>query len=115
MPSITVGLYGPLANRLGGLHVAQQPVQVEQGACVGDLLRQLNISSDERGYVFINAVLIDAPGLFVSAADPLAEGDRVDIFSLKHVWPYQYRDGIHMSPGLTAAMREHGAMHHTYR
>ena len=113
--TVTVGLYGPLAPHLGGVYVAQEPVTVEAGACVRDLLRQLDIDPADRGYLFINAVLCDAPGLYVSANEQLKDADRVDVFSLKHMWPYQYRDGIPMSDALKEAMREHGAMHHSYR
>lgn len=113
--TVDVALYGPLARHLGGRHVAQRDVQLEPGARVGDLLEYLGIAAEEKGFVFLNAVLCDVPGLDVSRGEPLHDGDHIGIFSKRHMWPYQYRDGVKMSAALTEAMREHGAMHHSYR
>ena len=112
---IDLTLYGPLAKFAGGKYIVQMDVDLESGAQIKDLLDHFGIPDDEKGYLFINAILCDAPGLSASLSEPLNNGDHVGIFSLQHMWPYQYRDGIRMSDSLTEAMREHGAMHNTYQ
>jgi hypothetical protein len=117
MPSIhvDVNLYGALARFGGGKYVANVKLELPAGSTKNDLLAHLGIKAEERGYLFINAVLHDVPGLTTDCPDPLQEGDHVGIFSRTHMWPYQYRDGVRMSPALTAALAEHGAMHHSYQ
>lgn len=115
MPTINVTLYGDIARYAGGKHIASQEVQLGDKACVKDLLQKLGVPSDERGYLFINAVLHDAPGLYASQQAALHDGDHVGIFSIKHMWPYQYRDGIRMSEALEEAIKEHGPIRNTYR
>jgi hypothetical protein len=78
-------------------------------------LNHLGIPEEERGYLFINAVLCDVPGLVTSSTESLHDGDHVGIFSVDRIWPYQYRDGIRMSQSLREALRERGAMHHSYK
>ena len=111
---IDVALYGDIAKYGGGKHVAQLKVELPPEACVGDLLGKLGLTDSERGYVFINAVLADMPGLKAARAERLADGDHVGLFSVTHMWPYQYRDGIRMTESLQAEVRERGALHHTY-
>ncbi len=112
---VNVSLYGDLAQNHDGHFVSTFDYPLADYSTIGDLLVKLNISPDQKGFTFVNAVLYDMPGLNASAAEPLKDGDHVGIFSLKHMWPYQYRDGIRMSDSLKDAMREHGAMHGTYR
>ncbi len=69
---------------------------------------------EEKGFVFVNAVLCDVPGLNASWRHGLDHGDHVGIFSLGYMWPYQYRDGAHMSEALKEMLRAQGAMHHSY-
>jgi len=88
---------------------------MEPGACKADLLAQLGVPAEERGYLFINAVLCDVPGLTTDGLDPLQDGDHVGIFSVNYMWPYQYRDGVKMSEELRKALQKHGAMHNIYR
>ena len=112
--SIDVALYGHIAKYGGGTHVAQLKVEVQPEACVGDLLNKLGVAADEKGYIFINAVLADMPGLDAARLEELHDGDHVGIFSSLHMWPYQYRDGFPMTDRLTAEVRKRGALHHTY-
>ncbi len=109
---IDVALYGSLARLGGGQYVAQVPVELERGASIADLLSQLKVQ--EKGYLFVNSVLCDVPGLTASLGEVLCDGDHVGIFSIDYMWPYQYRDGVRMSESLKAVLREQGAMHHTY-
>ncbi len=111
---VDVALYGDIAKQGGGTHVAQLKVDLPPASCVGDLLDKLKVEGDEKGYLFINAVLADLPGLNASRLEPLHDGDHVGVFSITHMWPYQYRDGVRMTERLQAEMRERGAMHHTY-
>ena len=113
--NVNVSLYGSLSRLGGGRHVAQMDVELENGASVHDLLAQLAVPEQERGYLFINAVLCGVPGLPVGGEQRLHDGDHIGIFSVDRVWPYQYRDGVRMSESLKEALGEHGAMHHTYR
>ena len=112
--SAELALYGPLAKRAGGVHVAVRRVQVKPESTVGDLASRFGILPEEKGFVFVNAVLCDVPGLNASWQHSLADGDHVGIFSLGYMWPYQYRDGARMSEALKDALRQQGPMHHTY-
>lgn len=111
---VEVALYGPIAKYGGGHHIFLQKIELNPGACIGDLLDKLAIPAGERGYLFINSVLCDVPGLDVAREEPLHNDDHIGIFSTKHMWPYQYRDGIRMSAALQKALKIHGAMHHSY-
>ncbi len=111
---VNVSLYGSLARYHGGKHVANAEVTLDEGSTKADLLAFFGIPEHERGYLFINAVLCDVPGLITGEGQILSEGDHIGIFSVDRMWPYQYRDGVRMSDDLTEAMKTHGAMHHTY-
>lgn len=111
---VNVALYGPIARAAGGHHVAQQAMRLEAETSMGDLTALLELDRSEIGYVFVNAVLCDVPGMSVSKDMRLQDGDHVGVFSRVHMWPYQYRDGIRMSPALKEALNERGAMHHSY-
>jgi molybdopterin converting factor small subunit len=116
MPTIkiNVAIYGKLAKLAGGKHIAIQDLEVDFGNTLGDLLEMLKIPMEETSFIFLDAVLCDVPGLTIVHDEPLKDGSHVGIFSTGYMWPYQYRDGMPMSPPLTAAMKKYGAMHHTY-
>ncbi len=116
MPSITVNvsLYGDIAKHAGGHHVAQTEIMLDGDPTIGDLQDKLAISAEEKGYIFKNAVLCDVPGLDAAREESLCEGDHVGIFSIQHMWPYQYRDGVRMSAALVKAIDGRGAMHNIY-
>jgi hypothetical protein len=115
MIQINVVVYGSLSRKFGGRHIAEVAVELPEGAKKTDLLDHLGISPQERSYIFINAVLCDVPGLITDGAEPLKDLDHVGIFAHDYMWPYQYRDGVHMSESLKKAMQEHGAMHNIYQ
>lgn len=115
MIKVNVGLYGSLARFGGGKHVAQVDIELEPGSGKLELLEHLGIPEEERGYLFINAVLCEVPGISSGANELLNNGDHVGIFSVDRLYPYQYRDGLPMSDGLKKVLQEHGAMHHSYR
>jgi hypothetical protein len=112
---VNVSLYGSIARFGNGRHVAQVDVSLEPGARVPQLLAQLHIPEAERGYLFINAMLCEVPGLATAPGEPLHDGDHVGIFSTDRLWPYQYRDGVRMSEDLKEALGSRGAMHHSYQ
>ncbi len=115
MINISVSLYGSLARFGGGRYVAQTQVSLEPDSGKLELLRHLGIPAQERGYLFINAVLCEVPGINTGTNELLKDGDHVGIFSVDRLYPYQYRDGLPMSDGLKEALKEKGAMHHSYR
>jgi hypothetical protein len=112
---IEVALYGALAQYAGGKHVKKIVQEMPPGATIEDLLEHFQIPTGEKGYLFINAILSDAPGLNASLGEMLHDGDHVGIFSTQHMWPYQYRDGVRMSESLKNEMQHKGAMQHSYR
>lgn len=111
---VNVAIYGKLARIDGGRHLTIIDLEMPSSAHLGDLLDQLEIPIDETSYIFLDAVLCDVPGLTITHDELLKDGSHVGIFSQGYMWPYQYRDGMPMSPALTAAMKKLGAMHHTY-
>lgn len=111
---VNVSLYGSLARFGGGRHVAQVNIELESNSGKQDLIKQLGIPEDERGYLFINAVLCEVPGISTGANEALHHGDHIGIFSIDRLYPYQYRDGLPMSEGLKKTLGKHGAMHHSY-
>ena len=115
MINVNVSLYGSLARFGGGHYVAQINVELEPDSGKAELLKHLGIPEDERGYLFINAVLCEVPGISTGANELLKEGDHIGIFSVDRLYPYQYRDGLPISDGLRKTLQEHGAMHHSYR
>ncbi|MBI9043404.1 MAG: hypothetical protein JEZ06_02890 [Anaerolineaceae bacterium] len=113
--TISVSLYGNIAVKGGGLHVASIKLSLSKGSTIGTVLKELTIKPEEKGYLFKNAILFDAPGLNTSLPEILENEDHLGIFSTQHMWPYQYRDGVRMSESLKEAMKEHGSMSHSYR
>jgi len=112
--TIDVAIYGPLARAVGGKHIATKEIALSAGATLGHLREQLGIKEEDTGYIFINSILCDVPGLTASRNLPLTDGDHIGFFSKVHMWPYQYRDGARMTQELKDALKERGAMHHSY-
>jgi hypothetical protein len=115
MLKVNVSLYGSLARFGYGKYVAQITVDLDSGTGKVELLQKLGIPLQERGYLFINAVLCEVPGVNTKANELLNEDDHVGIFSVDRLYPYQYRDGLPISDGLKETLKEHGAMHHSYQ
>ena len=107
-------LYGDIAPKAGGTFVAQKEMELPAGATIGDLLDLIGIDDADRGYLLVNSVLYDVPGLNASRKEVLKHKDHLGIFSTRHMWPYQYRDGVRMSDSLKATLAEVGAMRNTY-
>ncbi len=77
-----------------------------------DLIERLGLPLTEKGITFVNGDLTDMPGLGADLERELQEGDRVAIFHLKAMWPFQYRFGAATSPELMEAMKQRGLMRH---
>ncbi len=105
---VDVWLYGPLA-RYGGSNgniFAQVEVALPESSALQDLLAQLQLPTEERGITFINGNLSAMPGLQPDLQHPLAEGDRVALFHLKSMWPFQYRHDVAAIPEFKASLQE---------
>jgi hypothetical protein len=116
MIRIDVWLYGPLARYGGaadcGSH-ANLALELAEGSRLRDLLSHLGLPTEERGITFINGTLSAMPGLQPDLDQPLTNGDRVALFHLKSMWPYQYRDGAALNPELARALSGlAGPFHH---
>lgn len=116
MIKLEVWLYGPLAKYAGDRSqgsYAQLEMEMPDGARMHDLLEQLGLSLEEKGFTFINAQLTDLPGLGAGLNHELHDGDRVGIFHKVSMWPFQYRLGASTSPELMEVMRRRGLLRHT--
>jgi sulfur carrier protein ThiS len=114
--TLDVWLYGPLA-RYGGdadqLSFANLAVTLPAPATVADLLSRLGLPTQERGITFINGQLSAMPGLQPDLDQVLQHGDRVAFFHLNSMWPFQYRDGAALAPGMARAIKQAPGPFHT--
>ena len=113
--TVEVWLYGPLA-RYGGEAArkshAKLNLSLPVGSRIRDVLKHLDLPTEERGITFINGDLSAMPGLQPDLDHPLEDGDRVAFFHLKSMWPAQYRDGAALAPGLKGSMAEKQELFH---
>ncbi len=118
--AVDVWLYGTLARyggEAGQLSFANLQIRLPAGSAIGDLLAHLGMRTEERGITFINGQLSALPGLQPDLGHILCDGDRVGLFDLKSMWPFQYRHGAMMTDEMVQAMgagKDQG-LHHTYR
>ena len=122
MSDITVDtwLYGELA-RYGGQadkgSYSNVRVRLPEGSAMRDLLSHLSLPTEARGISFINGQLSAMPGLQPDLGHVLHDGDRVALFHLVSMWPFQYRHGVAMVSEMADAMsasKDQG-LHHTYQ
>ena len=121
MPDITVDvwLYGTLAchgDKAEQGSFANLQIQLPEGSTMADLLARLGVPNEERGITFINGRLSAMPGLQPDLGHILRDGDRVGLFDLKSMWPFQYRHGAVLTDEMARAMdaeKDHG-LRHTY-
>jgi hypothetical protein len=116
---VDVWLYGALAKYGGEAdqgHFANLQVSLADGDTMGDLLARLRMPTEERGITFINGQLSAMPGLQPDLIHILHDGDRVGLFDLKSMWPFQYRHGASMTDEMGQAMaaEKDQGLHHTY-
>ena len=121
MPGIAVDvwLYGTL-SRHGGKAAqgsfANVKMPLPDGSTMTDLLARLGMPTEERGITFINGQLSAMPGLQPDLGHILHNGDRIGLFDLNSMWPFQYRHGAMLTDEMAHAMdaeKDHG-LHHTY-
>jgi hypothetical protein len=116
---VDVWLYGTLARHGGSAaqgSFANVKLPLPDGSTMADLLAQLGMRTEERGITFINGQLSAMPGLQPDLGHLLHESDRVALFDLKSMWPFQYRHGAMLTEEMARAMeaeKDHG-LHHTY-
>jgi hypothetical protein len=117
---LDVWLYGTLASYGGGTEqgsFANLQMRLPEGSTMADLLTHLRMPTEERGITFINGRLSAMPGLQPDLNHVLCDGDRVGLFDLKSMWPFQYRHGVMLTDEMARAMdaeKDHG-LRHTYR
>ncbi len=117
--TVDVWLYGTLANyadKAGKRSFANLQIHLPEGSTMADLLTRLGVPTEERGITFISGQLSAMPGLQPDLAHVLRDGDRVGLFDLKSMWPFQYRHGAMMIDEMASAVdteKDHG-LHHTY-
>jgi sulfur carrier protein ThiS len=116
---VDVWLYGTLAyygDKAEKGSFANLQIRLPEGSTMADLLTRLGVPTEERGITFINGQLSAMPGLQPDLVHILRDGDRVGVFDLKSMWPFQYRHGAMMTDEMAHAMgteKDHG-LHHTY-
>jgi sulfur carrier protein ThiS len=116
---LDVWLYGALA-RYGGsaaqASFANVLTTLPEGSTMADLLARLELPTAERGITFISGNLSAMPGLQPDLRHVLQDGDRVGLFDLKSMWPFQYRHGAAMVEEMREAMLEgkDQGLHHAY-
>jgi sulfur carrier protein ThiS len=121
MPDITVDvwLYGSLAcygGKAAQGSFANLKMHLPEGSTMADLLARLGMRTEERGITFINGQLSAMPNLQPDLGHIFCDGDRVGVFDLKSMWPFQYRHGAMLTDEMARAMdveKDHG-LHHTY-
>jgi putative ubiquitin-RnfH superfamily antitoxin RatB of RatAB toxin-antitoxin module len=117
---VDVWLYGTLSrygDEAGQESFANLQIQLPEGSTVADLLACVGMRTEERGITFINGRLSAMPGLQPDLGHILRDGDRIGLFDLKSMWPFQYRHGAMITDEMARAMdaeKDHG-LHHTYR
>jgi sulfur carrier protein ThiS len=105
---LDVWLYGPLA-RYGGSDdnvFANPEVTLPEGSTMRELLNHLGMPSEERGITFINGDLSAMPGLQPDLDHVLSDGDRVALFHLRSMWPFQYRHDAATIPEMKSHLEE---------
>lgn len=117
--AVDVWLYGAL-KRYGGEaeqgSFANLQVHLPEGNTVADLLSNLGMPTEERGITFINGQLSAMPGLQPDLNHILCDGNRIGLFDLKSMWPFQYRHGAAMTEEMNRALvtEKDQGIHHTY-
>jgi hypothetical protein len=114
---IDVWLYGVLslyASEKAEKGFASVQFELPEGTKVGELLKILNMPTEERGITFINGNLSALPGLQPDLDQELTDGDRISFFDHRSMWPFQYRHGAAMASGLNQILNTdpETIMHH---
>jgi len=116
---IDLWLYGPLSEYCPEPHdpgYANIILPLPAGGTMQDLLSALDLPSEKRGITFINGNLSAMPGLQPDLDIRLNDGDRVAMFHLNSMWPFQYRHDAAMTSDMAHALqnRKDFGIHHNY-
>lgn len=116
---VDVWLYGSLARYGGEVSegsFAHLWAHLPEGSSMADLFLHLKMPTEERGITFINGQLSAMPGLQPDLCHILHDGDRVGLFDLKSMWPFQYRHGAAMTDEMAQAMaaEKDDGLHHIF-
>lgn len=105
--------YGPDPSQIG---FARVNAELPAGASMGDLLAMLHLPTQERGITFVNGNLSALPGFQPDLGHVFEDGDRVALFDLKSMWPFQYRNGAAMTEAMRQAVAENpeSLLHHQH-
>jgi hypothetical protein len=117
--SVDVWLYGTLArygDKTEAGCFANVQLRLPEGSTMADLLEHLGVGHKERGITFINGQLSAMPGVQPDLNHFLRNGDRVGLFDLKSMWPFQYRHGATVTDEMARALdaQKDRGLHHTY-
>ena len=117
---LDVWLYGDLARFAGEFSqgsFANLRLSLPVGTTIGGLLAKLRMSTEERGFTFINGNLSAMPGIQTDLKHQLKTGDRIAFFHLQSMWPFQYRHGVAVTKEINEALQKgsNQALHHTYK
>jgi hypothetical protein len=117
---LDVWLYGDLARFAGEFSqgsFANLRLSLPVGTTIGGLLAKLRMSTEERGFTFINGNLSAMPGIQTDLKHQLKTGDRIAFFHLQSMWPFQYRHGVAVTKEINEALQKSSnqALHHTYK
>lgn len=116
---LDVWLYGELrayaknANQKG---FAQIELEVQEGYCMHDLLTMLDMPSTARGITFVSGNLSALPGFQPDLDHVFQDGDRIAMFDLRSMWPFQYRNGAAMTEAMRQAVADNPEqlLHHEH-
>jgi len=117
---VDVWLYGTLScygDEAEQKSFANLQIQLPEGSTLADLLARIGMRTEERGITFINGRLSAMPYLQPDLGHILRDNDRIGLFDLKSMWPFQYRHGAMLTDEMARAMdaeKDHG-LHHTYK
>jgi hypothetical protein len=117
---LDVWLYGDLARFAGEFSqgsFANLRLSLPVRTTIGGLLAKLRMSTEERGFTFINGNLSAMPGIQTDLKHQLKTGDRIAFFHLQSMWPFQYRHGVAVTKEINEALQKSSnqALHHTYK
>lgn len=116
---IDIWLYGELrkyaktGNQIGFANVE---IETQEGFCMHDLLTLLEMPSEARGITFVNGNLSALPGFQPDLDHVFQDGDRIAMFDLRSMWPFQYRNGAAMTEAMRQAVADNPEqlLHHEH-
>lgn len=116
---LEVWLYGELKKYAKNSHqigYAQLDLEVPDGFQMRELLAMLEMPSEARGITFVSGNLSALPGFQPDLGHAFQDGDRIAMFDLRSMWPFQYRNGAAMVEEMRQAVAENPEqlLHHEH-